>query len=396
MHYIPEHMTYSPKRELMLRISVAAVVASTLAFVCPALAAEPAVSSSQTTTEAASAESDSVGVESTSASGTVQEETKSTASTTAETTKDSTASSENEMGGDKAPASAIPTSKSSAASTATFGSDQQAAEEMEKKDRIAESSHSAATEEEAMDVSAQSSSEIAASSNSATAVRHAALLASTETEEKTVLDGIDISNYQRGIDVANISADFVIVKATEGTTYLSPQFKTQADAVLSSGKLLGIYHFARTGSTALEQAEYFVKYIKDYLGKAVLFLDWENTSSSDIEAEGTGWCKQWLDAVYEMTGVRPIIYMSKNSVLTHDFSNIASDYGLWGAQYADMSRHDGYQEDPWVSSSDYGSWKSGPALFQYSNTTYLSGWDGALDVDKFYGTKEAWMKYAAQ
>lgn len=223
-----------------------------------------------------------------------------------------------------------------------------------------------------------------------------ALLASSETEEKTVLDGIDISNYQSGIDTANISADFVIVKATEGTTYLSPSFKTQADAVLSSGKLLGIYHFARTGSTALAQAEYFVKTVKDYLGKAVLFLDWENTSYSDIEAEGTGWCKQWLDAVYEMTGVHPIIYMSKNSVLTYDFSDIASDYGLWVAQYADMSRHDGYQEDPWMSSSNYGSWTSGPALFQYSSTTYLSGYNGALDVDKFYGTKEAWMKYAAQ
>ena len=154
------------------------------------------------------------------------------------------------------------------------------------------------------------------------------------------------------------------MKVSEGTSYLSPKYKTQADETLASGKLLGLYHFARTGTTALEQAKFFVDHIQNYLGKAVLFLDWENASYSDIESEGTGWCKQWLDAVYQMTGVRPLIYMNKNDVTTHDFSNIASDYGLWVAQYADMERHDGYQDDPWTSSSDYGSWKSGPALFQ--------------------------------
>ena len=32
------------------------------------------------------------------------------------------------------------------------------------------------------------------------------------------LNGIDISNYQRGLDLAQVPCDFVICKATEGTT----------------------------------------------------------------------------------------------------------------------------------------------------------------------------------
>ena len=37
-----------------------------------------------------------------------------------------------------------------------------------------------------------------------------------------VLNGIDISNYQRGLDVRTIKADFVIVKASEGIGYEDP------------------------------------------------------------------------------------------------------------------------------------------------------------------------------
>ena len=34
------------------------------------------------------------------------------------------------------------------------------------------------------------------------------------------LNGIDVSHYQDGINLAKIQADFVIMKATEGTTFV--------------------------------------------------------------------------------------------------------------------------------------------------------------------------------
>ena len=36
------------------------------------------------------------------------------------------------------------------------------------------------------------------------------------------LNGIDISNYQAGINLSVVPCDFVICKATEGTYYVNP------------------------------------------------------------------------------------------------------------------------------------------------------------------------------
>ena len=58
-----------------------------------------------------------------------------------------------------------------------------------------------------------------------------------------VLNGIDISNYQRGLDVRTIKADFVIVKASEGIGYEDPSCHTFAKAALSSKKKAGTVSF---------------------------------------------------------------------------------------------------------------------------------------------------------
>ena len=66
------------------------------------------------------------------------------------------------------------------------------------------------------------------------------------------LNGIDVASYQAGLDPAKVPCDFVIVKATQGTTYINPDFTRMADAVLRAGKLLGIYHYASGGNQIKE------------------------------------------------------------------------------------------------------------------------------------------------
>ena len=59
-----------------------------------------------------------------------------------------------------------------------------------------------------------------------------------------VLRGIDISNWQRGFDLASTKPDFVIVKATEGLNFVD---KTCDGFVQDAIKLnipFGYYHFA--------------------------------------------------------------------------------------------------------------------------------------------------------
>ncbi|MFR2312695.1 MAG: GH25 family lysozyme [Weissella confusa] len=201
------------------------------------------------------------------------------------------------------------------------------------------------------------------------------------------LNGIDISNWQAGINLSAVPADFVIVKVTEGTTYVSPVADTQYQGAKSTGRLLGVYHFA-TGAGAAEEAKFFLSNVQGYLGEAVLFLDWEG----DVVAKGVGYAKAFLDYVYQQTGIRPLIYMSKSVTNSYDWSTVSANYGLWVAQYAD-SNPTGYQDNPWTDDKGYGSW-SAPAIFQYASTGRLSGYNGNLDLDKFYGDVKAWQAYA--
>ncbi|MBJ7681049.1 GH25 family lysozyme [Weissella confusa] len=201
------------------------------------------------------------------------------------------------------------------------------------------------------------------------------------------LNGIDISNWQAGINLSAVPADFVIVKVTEGTTYVSPVADTQYQGAKSTGRLLGVYHFA-TGAGAVEEAKFFLSNVQGYLGEAVLFLDWEG----DVVAKGVGYAKAFLDYVYQQTSIRPLIYMSKSVTNSYDWSTVSANYGLWVAQYADTNPT-GYQDDPWTDAKGYGSW-SGPAIFQYASTGRLSGYNGNLDLDRFYGDTEAWHNFA--
>ena len=80
------------------------------------------------------------------------------------------------------------------------------------------------------------------------------------------LNGIDISGYQANIDLSKVAADFVIVKATEGISYVSPVCDHQYQQAKKLGKLLGVYHYAHPEyNSAISEVDFFVKNIKGYL-----------------------------------------------------------------------------------------------------------------------------------
>ena len=56
------------------------------------------------------------------------------------------------------------------------------------------------------------------------------------------MNGIDISNWQAGIDVSKVPSDFVICKATQGTSYVSPDCDRAYQQAKKAGKCLGVYH----------------------------------------------------------------------------------------------------------------------------------------------------------
>ena len=206
------------------------------------------------------------------------------------------------------------------------------------------------------------------------------------------LNGIDVASYQMGLEPSKVPCDFVIVKATQGTTYTNPDFIRMADAVIAAGKLLGIYHYAG-GGNPISEANFFLKTIKPYIGKAILALDWEKDQNPAFNKSDVSWSKTFLDSVKEQTGVTPFIYMSKGmGCRAHNWIAVAKDYPLWGAQYANMDRT-GYQQNPWTDNGSWGVWDK-VTIFQYSSGGQLKNWNGRLDLDLAYMDSKEWSEWA--
>lgn len=179
--------------------------------------------------------------------------------------------------------------------------------------------------------------------------------------------------------------DFAIVKATEGTSYVSPSFRSQADSTLTGGKLLGLYHFARNRRNEAEaEANHFVANVRGYVGRAVLVLDWED-GVADV-----GWAKRFLDRVYATTGVRPLIYMSASPAGAFSWESVARDYGLWIAGYPN-NRPNGLATPGCPYRPGHG-WNI--AMWQYTSSGRVPGWGGNLDLNVFYGDANTWRAYA--
>lgn len=198
-----------------------------------------------------------------------------------------------------------------------------------------------------------------------------------------MLKGIDISRYQAGINIEALEIDFVIVKATEGVGYSDSNYIEYLEQAKNSNKKIGLYHYARPdlGNTPEDEATWFISRAKNYIKEAILVLDWE------VDVSNINWAYNFLKTVYEKTGVRPIIYMSAYPADNYDWSRVVNgDFGLWIASYGANTGAPGTPP-----TNKYWPFY---ILWQYTSKGYLNGYSGNLDLDYFYGTKEAWDKYA--
>ena len=208
-----------------------------------------------------------------------------------------------------------------------------------------------------------------------------------------MLNGIDIASYQSKIVPSKLTTtDFVIIKFTQGTSYLNPYASTQYSLSKKAGKLLGAYHYAE-GRDAKAEASFFVSKLGDRVGECILALDWEGNQNSVF---GTGkdvtWCLTWLDEVYRLTGVRAFIYMSKSVCRRWDWSRVAEHYSLWCAQYASDSPTD-YHSNPWSDAKGFGAWDT-DTIRQYSSHGRITGYSANIDIDLAYLTAEQWRSMA--
>lgn len=189
---------------------------------------------------------------------------------------------------------------------------------------------------------------------------------------------VDVYSGSSDSIIRDSHAQGVIVKATQGTSYVNPRCNHQYELAGQLGKLRGLYHYAGGGNPEAE-AQYFINNIKNYVGKAVLILDWE--SYQNASWGNSSWSLRFANEVHRLTNVWPLIYVQESALW--QVANCASKCGVWVAKYASMN---------------WNSWTLPNMSVSSGAFACLTGWQftgGDMDRSIFYLDANAWNKIAS-
>ena len=152
--------------------------------------------------------------------------------------------------------------------------------------------------------------------------------------------GIDVSHHQGQIDWNQVAASsatsespirFVIIKATEGGTFLDPDFETNLKGARDAGFVCGVYHFYNPLTPPATQAEFYISNVKLKKGDIVPIVDVERTGHSDKELRDG--LTEFLTIIEKHYGVKPIIYSSAKFKKRHLGTSQFNYYPSWIAHY---------------------------------------------------------------
>jgi GH25 family lysozyme M1 (1,4-beta-N-acetylmuramidase)/LysM repeat protein len=190
--------------------------------------------------------------------------------------------------------------------------------------------------------------------------------------------GVDISKWQGSVDWAEAKTQlgFAMVKATQGVAEVDPDYAPNIAALREVGEHRGSYHYSDGGDAAAE-AEFYVQHAGRQNGE-MQALDFEGAVLENPDP--VGWAAAWLAKVIELTGNRPLIYMSGSTVTRFDWARVvALNVGLWCAS--------------WGGTPDHGQWPFA-IMWQRDDNGRLAGIGGNVDQDVFYGDASVWARYA--
>ncbi|GAA3092746.1 MULTISPECIES: glycoside hydrolase family 25 protein [Nonomuraea] len=167
--------------------------------------------------------------------------------------------------------------------------------------------------------------------------------------------GLDISHYEPLYDWSSSSAQFGIIKATEGTDFVDSSFARHWRELGEKGIVRGAYHYGHPADDPIADANHFLAAVNAQPAKAgdLLVLDLETTDGKSV-AEVNTWAKAWLSYVENQTGTKPLFYSGWNFADTYGHG--LAQYPLWVAHY---SRAKGAITPP----ADWKSW----AIHQYTD-----------------------------
>jgi lysozyme len=198
--------------------------------------------------------------------------------------------------------------------------------------------------------------------------------------------GVDLSHWNpvtNFTSVRNAGYQFCFLKATQGTTYLDPEYLGRKDKVRSAGMLLGAYHFA-DATDPVKEADWFVKNVGDLKKGEIVVLDYESYKL----ANPGDWCRKWLDRVESKLGFKPMLYTYDALLKKYNWGLVSSgNFGLWAARYGWQTQW----PNPLFKPST-GSWAF-YAIWQYCSKGKVPGILGNVDLNTTDMSLETLKKY---
>jgi GH25 family lysozyme M1 (1,4-beta-N-acetylmuramidase) len=213
--------------------------------------------------------------------------------------------------------------------------------------------------------------------------------------------GVDISSWQRGIDLEQVASEgyeFCVVKATEGPThdgwiYTNPHYKTQLAAAKAAGLVVGSYHFLVEGPAGT-QVDHFLETVGKPTGQLIM-VDFEEYSNRDYSHYDptNATLKAFVAELQKRIGSHPVLLYSgqgywNGGTPSGDVSQYGEDLVTWDAFYP-LHPQAGlgsalYEQ---VKNSGWGErWgNQEPKFWQFSANGRVAGLE--IDVNAFSGTR---------
>jgi GH25 family lysozyme M1 (1,4-beta-N-acetylmuramidase) len=176
----------------------------------------------------------------------------------------------------------------------------------------------------------------------------AGFAAAGPAQAATYVPGFDVSHYQGTVNYTtqyNNGARFVYIKATEGTTYIDPNFSANYTNSYNAGFIRGAYHFAHPNSSSgTTQADYFAAHGGGWSADGKTLppaLDIEyNPSGAECyglsQASMVSWVKAFSNEIHAKYNKYPMIYTTLDwwTTCTGNSSAFAATNPFWIAKYS--------------------------------------------------------------
>lgn len=189
--------------------------------------------------------------------------------------------------------------------------------------------------------------------------------------------GIDVSGWQGEIDfekIKNAGVEFIMIRVggtrgTNGEYFVDKYFKRNIEEANKYGIKAGIYFYSYANSkeSAMKDAKWVIKQIKDYDIDLPIAFDWEEWAyfnDYNLSFFGlTSMAESFLETIEE-AGYEGMLYSSK-SYLENIW--LPTKYDIWLAHYTTQTNYQGKYK-----------------LWQLCENGKIDGIDGAVDINVMY------------